>query len=118
MFSKLLASPQHTPAFVDFPSGIYGAPDFDGRGLKVGLDRRGPPFDPDRDDRIVDAVRALKKLPDLVHRMDEYYPPAGGAPPPPPLPAVTIIEGRRWWGHALAALGGAAVAALGLFLLG
>ena len=68
-------------------------------------------------DRIVDTVRAIKKIPDLIHRMDQYYPPAGAAPPPPPLPEIAIIERRNWLGHALAALVGAAVAALALFLL-
>ena len=69
-------------------------------------------------DRIVDTVRAVKKLPDLIHRMDYYYPPAGAAPPPPPLPEVAVIERRHWWGYAISAAAGAAVAALGLFLLG
>jgi glycine/D-amino acid oxidase-like deaminating enzyme len=48
--------PAHTPAWVDFGAGVYGIPDLEARGLKVGLDRHGPPFDPDRDDRIVDAA--------------------------------------------------------------
>ena len=69
-------------------------------------------------DRIVDTVRAIKKIPDLIDRLDHYYPPPGAAPPPPPLPDVAIMERRNWAGHALAALAGAAVAALGLFLLG
>jgi ubiquinone biosynthesis protein len=43
-------------------------------------------------DRIVDSVRAIKKIPDLIHRMDLYYPPAGGAPPPPPLPEIAVIK--------------------------
>ena len=42
-----------TPAWVDFTSGIYGIPDLEGRGLKVGIDTHGARFDPDRDDRIV-----------------------------------------------------------------
>jgi len=42
-----------TPAWVDFAAGIYGVPDLEDRGLKVGLDRHGPPFDPDEGDRIV-----------------------------------------------------------------
>jgi glycine/D-amino acid oxidase-like deaminating enzyme len=46
--------PQHTPAWVDFRSGIYGVPDLEGRGLKLGLDRHGPPFDPDTDERVID----------------------------------------------------------------
>jgi ubiquinone biosynthesis protein len=69
-------------------------------------------------DRIVDTVRAIKKIPDLINRLDYYYPPPGGAPPQAPLPEVTVIETHRWWRYALAAVGGAAVAALGFFLLG
>ena len=69
-------------------------------------------------DRIVDTVRAIKKIPDLINRIDYYYPAPGGAPPQPPLPEVTVIETDRWWRYALAAAGGAAVAALALFLLG
>ena len=48
--------PEGTPAWVDFPAGIYGVPDLEHRGLKVGLDRHGPPFDPDTGDRVVDAA--------------------------------------------------------------
>lgn len=62
-------------------------------------------------DRIIDIVRAVKKLPELINRIDQYYPPAGGAPPSPPLPDIAIIEQRNWWGHLLAGLIGGAVAA-------
>jgi monomeric sarcosine oxidase len=47
-------SGHHMPAWVDFRSGIYGIPDLEGRGLKLGIDTHGPPFDPDNDDRIID----------------------------------------------------------------
>ena len=53
-------------------------------------------------DRIVDFVRALKKMPALIERIDQYYPPRGAAPPPPPLPEVAVIEHRGWPGYALA----------------
>jgi glycine/D-amino acid oxidase-like deaminating enzyme len=43
-----------TPAWIDFGSGIYGVPDLDGRGMKVGIDEHGPPIDPDADDRVPD----------------------------------------------------------------
>ena len=46
--------PAQTPAWVDFPDGIYGVPDLEGRGVKVGIDLHGPPIDPDHDDRILD----------------------------------------------------------------
>jgi ubiquinone biosynthesis protein len=69
-------------------------------------------------DRIVETVRAIKKIPELINRLDYYYPPPGGAPPQPPLPEVAVIETHGWWRYALAAAASAAVAALALFLLG
>jgi sarcosine oxidase len=48
--------PASTPAWIDFAAGIYGIPDLEHRGVKVGIDRHGPPFDPDRGDRIADAA--------------------------------------------------------------
>ncbi|HEX6073493.1 MAG TPA: 2-polyprenylphenol 6-hydroxylase [Sphingomicrobium sp.] len=62
-------------------------------------------------DRIIELVRAAKKIPELIQRLDEYYPPHGAAPPPPPLPDIAVIEQRNWWGYALAGLVGAAAAA-------
>ncbi len=67
-------------------------------------------------DRIVETVRALKKIPDLIDRLDQYYPPRGAAPPGPPLPDIAIIEQRHWWNYAIAGLAGAALSAL-LFTL-
>jgi ubiquinone biosynthesis protein len=69
-------------------------------------------------DRLIELVRAAKKVPELINRLDEYYPPRGAAPPPPPLPDVAIIERRNWWGYAAAGLVGAVVGALLLFVLG
>jgi ubiquinone biosynthesis protein len=68
-------------------------------------------------DRIIEVVRAVKKIPDLIERIDQYYPPLGAAPPPPPLPEIAVIEQRAWWGYALAAVAGAALGALILRLL-
>jgi ubiquinone biosynthesis protein len=67
-------------------------------------------------DRLIELVRAAKKVPELIQRIDEYYPPRGAAPPPPPLPDIAVIEQRNWWGYALAGVVGAAVAA-GLLLI-
>ncbi|MFL6720393.1 MAG: 2-polyprenylphenol 6-hydroxylase [Sphingomonas sp.] len=69
-------------------------------------------------DRIIELVRAVKKIPELIDRLDEYYPPRGAAPPPPPLPDIAIIEQRAWWGYAAAGVIGAALGALLLFMLG
>jgi ubiquinone biosynthesis protein len=68
-------------------------------------------------DRIIEVVRAFKKIPELIERIDDYYPPRGAAPPPPPLPDIAIIERRNWWGYALAGVIGAVVGALLLFVL-
>ena len=46
-------------------------------------------------DRIIELVRAFKKIPELIDRLDEYYPPRGAAPPPPPLPDIAVIEQRQ-----------------------
>jgi len=48
------------PAWIDFPSGIYGTPDIDGRGVKVGIDEHGGPLDPDRDDRVPDQASLIR----------------------------------------------------------
>ena len=56
-------------------------------------------------DQIVRNVRLLRKLPDLIERIDYYYPPPGAAPPAPPLPDIAIVVGtRRYGSHLLVAL--------------
>ena len=50
----------HTPAWIDFPAGVYGVPDFEERGVKVGLDQHGPAMDPDWDSRMVDQASVDK----------------------------------------------------------
>ncbi|MBA2466899.1 MAG: 2-polyprenylphenol 6-hydroxylase [Sphingomonas sp.] len=59
-------------------------------------------------DRITDTVRALKLLPQLIHRLNEYNPARGGEPPPPPMPDIAVIERPGWRGYAMAGLAGAA----------
>ena len=63
-------------------------------------------------DRIIELVRAFKKIPDLINRLDEYYPPAGAAPPAPPLPDIAVIEHRNWPAYGLVAAIAAAVGAV------
>jgi sarcosine oxidase len=45
------------PVWIDFsdPRGPYGFPDLEGRGVKIALDRHGPPIDPDSADRTPSA---------------------------------------------------------------
>ena len=66
--------PPEMPAWVDFAGGVYGVPDIEGRGFKVGLDHHGPPFDPDTGERIVtdgalQVARMIlgKRVPSLEH---------------------------------------------------
>jgi sarcosine oxidase len=61
--------PTHTPAWIEFGAGIYGVPDLESRGIKVGLDRHGPPFDPDADQRVVDDASIETARAWLRHRM-------------------------------------------------
>ena len=51
---RRFASPQ-MPIWIDFGDQVYGLPDLESRGFKVGPDRHGPAFDPDNGDRIVSA---------------------------------------------------------------
>ena len=69
-------------------------------------------------DRIIDAVRALKKLPDLIHRIDTYYPPPGAAPPAPPLAEIAVLRPTRSWALLLTGIIGAMAGAGLVFLLG
>jgi glycine/D-amino acid oxidase-like deaminating enzyme len=58
--------PPSLPAWLHFKAGIYGLPDIDNRGLKIAVDKHGPPIDPDLTDRNVsqkhiDAMRTIVK---------------------------------------------------------
>lgn len=46
-------SAERFPAWIT-REGIYGTPEVEGRGVKVGLHELGPPMDPDADDRVPD----------------------------------------------------------------
>ena len=68
--------PDRMPAWIDFPAGIYGTPDVDGRGVKVGVDEHGPAIDPDLDDRLPDRDSVRKSREWLARRV----PALAGAP--------------------------------------
>lgn len=60
------------PTWIDFKDEAYGLPNLEGRGIKIAIDRHGPPFDPDSGDRLVtseglaEARQMLaRRLPDL-----------------------------------------------------
>jgi ubiquinone biosynthesis protein len=68
-------------------------------------------------DRLVRDFRTLAKLPELIRRLDHYYPAPGAAPPDPAAPDIVIVQPRRYGGYALTALlAGAAGAAAALLL--
>src|SRR4028118_1528998 len=56
-------------------------------------------------DRLVHWVRTFKKLPDLVDRIDHYFPAPGAAPPPLPHAEVEVtgLPGTRLRAARLAA---------------
>ncbi len=73
------------PTWIDFKDEAYGLPDIDGRGIKIAIDRHGPPFDPETGDRIASGeglwearaclarrLPALKNAPLLESRVCQY----------------------------------------------
>lgn len=67
-------------------------------------------------DTLVQNLRTLQRLPDLVRRIEDRYPAPGGAPAEAPLPEVKLIQIAGWWrlwryvGVALIAAGAGAAA--------
>ena len=56
-------------------------------------------------------------LPDLIRRIDYYYPAPGAAPPAPPLPDIALVRPHRAWPLVLTALlAAAAGVAAGVYL--
>ena len=65
-------------------------------------------------DRIVDDLKTLARLPELIRRIEARYPAPGGAPPPPPIREVQLIGSGSGWRYVLTAIiaGAAGVAAM------
>jgi monomeric sarcosine oxidase len=70
-----------TPAWIDMGAGIYGIPDLEGRGLKVGIDTHGPRFDPDHGERTIDRASIEQARAWLARRL-------------PPLADAPLVESR------------------------
>jgi len=68
-------------------------------------------------DEIVRTVRLLRKLPELIRRIDYYYPPPGAAPPAPPLRGIALVRPPRHSLIALTALVSAAAGAAAIWFL-
>ena len=61
----LAFAPPNMPVWIDFIDELYALPDLEGKGLKFGLDRHGPPIDVDRDDRLI-SPETFAVIRDLV----------------------------------------------------
>jgi ubiquinone biosynthesis protein len=68
-------------------------------------------------DALVRDFRTLRMIPDLIRRIDQYYPPLGAAPPDPPLPDVVVVQPQRYGRYLLTALLSAAAGAAAAMLL-
>jgi ubiquinone biosynthesis protein len=68
-------------------------------------------------DEIVRTVRTIRKLPELIRRIDHYYPPPGAAPPALPLPEITVVRPHGWASMILVAIVAAAIGAAATFWL-
>ncbi len=69
-------------------------------------------------DRIVEDIRTLARLPDLIRNIELRFPAPGGAPPAPPLKEIERIRVVGGWRYAaVAVLSGAVGAAIMMYLL-
>jgi len=64
-------TPPSLPIWIDFKDEAYGFPDLEGRGIKVAIDRHGPPFDPDSGDRVVAEESLLEVRQYLARRVPD-----------------------------------------------
>ena len=62
-------APPWLPTWIDFGEEVYGLPDIDGRGIKIAIDRHGPPFDPDEGDRVATAAGLQEVRTRLAQRL-------------------------------------------------
>jgi len=62
-------------------------------------------------DEIVRTVRTFRRIPELIRRIDHYYPPPGAAPPAPPLRDISVVRPHR---HGLVMLTALIAAAAGV----
>jgi monomeric sarcosine oxidase len=63
-------APPAMPAWYSYAGNIYGTPDIENRGIKIGFDGHGPAFDPETADRVV-SQRGLRAMREQVRK---YFP--------------------------------------------
>ena len=69
-------------------------------------------------DALVRDFRTLRRIPELIRRLDHYCPPPGAAPPDPPLPDIVIVQPRHYGRYMATAVLAAAAGAAAALLLG
>ena len=57
------------PTWIDFKDEAYGLPDLEGHGIKIAIDRHGPPFDPDSGSRIATSEGLAEARDCLARRL-------------------------------------------------
>ena len=69
-------------------------------------------------DRLVRDFRTLAMVPDLIRRIDYYYPAPGAAPPDPPMADVAlVVRPRRYGSYVLTGFLSAALGVAATLLL-
>jgi ubiquinone biosynthesis protein len=68
-------------------------------------------------DRLLEVGRLVRRLPDLIERIDRAFPSPGAAPPPPPLPEVQVVLVGGGWRYVAVALVASAFGALAMWWL-
>ena len=68
-------------------------------------------------DRLVEDIRTLARLPDLIRNIELRFPAPGGAPPAPPLKEIERIRVVGGWRYALVAVFSGAVGAAAMMYL-
>jgi ubiquinone biosynthesis protein len=63
-------------------------------------------------DRIMDISRTLRRMPDLLARIEAAFPAPGAAPPPPPLREVEVVRIGSGWRYAAVGFAGLLIGAL------
>lgn len=66
---------------------------------------------------VREGLSLIRRLPDIVRRIERAYPAPGAAPPPPPLPEIQVIRIGGGWRYVAIALVAAATGAAAMALL-
>ncbi|HEY0270852.1 MAG TPA: 2-polyprenylphenol 6-hydroxylase [Sphingomonas sp.] len=67
-------------------------------------------------ERLIGVAGTLRRLPDLLERIERAFPAPGAAPPPPPLPDIPPIRLGAAWRYGAVAVLAAAAGALAMWL--